>query len=170
MMRHLAGAAALLAAALLTAAGCSSGGGSASNGSPAASAATVRVANGSVGSYLTDGSGRALYLWLGDSGGTSSCSGACAQAWPPLTVRGAPAAGAGVSSAQLGTVKRADGGTQVTYDGHPLYRFTGDSAAGQTTGQGSTAFGAAWWLVAPSGSAITSGPSAPSTSSGGYNY
>jgi hypothetical protein len=70
-------------------------------------------------------------------------------------------------AAELGTTKRSDGSMQVTYNGHPLYYYEGDTAAGQTTGQGSNGFGAKWWLVTPSGSAITgsnSGNTAPAPS------
>src|ERR1700733_8817246 len=107
--------------------------------------------------YLTGASGRAIYLWVADKGDTSSCSGACAQAWPPVTTTSKPAAGSGVTASDLGTTKRSDGSMQVTYKGHPLYYFVADKKAGSTAGQGSDSFGAKWWLVAPSGSAITSG-------------
>ncbi|MFZ0387433.1 MAG: hypothetical protein WAL22_17355 [Solirubrobacteraceae bacterium] len=113
-------------------------------------------AKGSDGTFLTGAGGRALYLWVADAKGMSSCSGACAKAWPPLTTKGAPIASGSVKASQLGTIKRSDGTEQVTYDGHPLYYFEGDPKAGTTTGQGSDAFGAKWWLVSTSGSAITS--------------
>jgi predicted lipoprotein with Yx(FWY)xxD motif len=85
----------------------------------------------------------------------SACSGACASAWPPVTTTGAATASDGAKSSDLGTITRSDGTKQVTYDGHALYYFAGDSSAGQTTGQGLDNFGAKWWLVAPSGSIIT---------------
>jgi predicted lipoprotein with Yx(FWY)xxD motif len=101
------------------------------------------------------------------------CSGACATAWPPLTATGAPTAGTGVTASDLGTINRSDGTKQVTYAGHPLYYFAGDTAAGQTSGEGSNGFGAPWYLVAPSGQQITSlsaasapALTAPSSSSG----
>lgn len=141
---------------------------SAATGQTPVSNATVAIgtAKGADGTYLTSG-GRAVYLWAADSGGMSSCAGACASAWPPLTAKGAPSAGAGVSASDLGTVARSDGSKQVTYKGHPLYYFAGDSGAGQTNGQGSDGFGARWWLVAPSGSAITSSASAGGSSESG---
>lgn len=131
------------------------------------SAVAIGTAKGSDGTYLTDSSGRALYLWTADSGGTSSCSGACASAWPPLTTKGAPTASGGVSASDLGTITRSDGTKQVTYNGHPLYYFAGDSGAGKTTGQGSDGFGAKWWLVTPSGSAITASASSGAASESG---
>ncbi len=135
------------------------------SGSAAASAVTVETHTGPAGTYLTDGDGRTLYLWTADTGTSSNCNGSCASAWPPLT--GSASAGSGVTSSQLGSTTRSDGSTQVTYDGHPLYYFSQDASAGQTAGQGSQQFGAAWWLVAPSGSAITASGSAGSTPSSG---
>ncbi len=164
----------------LVLAGCGSNGPSsnaAASSSPAAvssatgAAARVGAAKGSAGTYLTGVSGRALYLWNGDKGGTSACAGACAKAWPPLLTQGTPSAASGVTAADLGTITRSDGTKQVTYMGHPLYYFIADTGAGQTKGQGSDNFGAKWWLVAPSGSAITaaSGSGGSSGSSGRYS-
>jgi predicted lipoprotein with Yx(FWY)xxD motif len=129
----------------------------------------VHTAHGST--FLTDHTGRALYLWVLDSSMASKCSGACATAWPPLTAKGAPTAGPGATASDLGTISRSDGTKQISYNGHPLYYFSGDSGAGQTNGEGSTAFGASWYLVAPSGQQITSlsaaaSPPASSSSSG----
>jgi secreted repeat protein with Y-X4-D motif len=85
----------------------------------------------------------------------SVCSGACAGAWPPVTATGTVTASGSAVASDLGTITRSDGTKQVTYDGHPLYYFVGDSGPGSDSGQGSNSFGAKWWLVAPSGSAIT---------------
>ena len=117
-------------------------------------ATTIKLTKGSNGSFLTDSSGRALYLWEADKGTTSTCSGACAAAWPPLTTSGKPAASSGIDASLLGTTKRSDGSLEVTYKGHPLYYFAGDQSAGQTNGQGSDGFGAEWYLVKASGSAL----------------
>jgi predicted lipoprotein with Yx(FWY)xxD motif len=127
--------------------------------------AKVSTTSGSQGTFLTGAGGRALYLWVADAKGMSSCSGACAKAWPPLTTHGKPVASGSVKASQLGTIKRSDGTEQVTYNGHPLYYFEGDPKSGTTTGQGSDAFGAKWWLVTPAGAAITSGGVALSSSS-----
>lgn len=121
---------------------------------PAESGATVTVASSAeYGSYLADRQGRALYLFTADETGTSDCSGACAAAWPPYLVsQGTPsAAGAGVQTSMLGTLQRADGRTQVTYNGHPLYYFAKDAGPGQVTGQDVDAFGGEWYLVTPQG-------------------
>lgn len=134
---------------------------------PAAVGVTVKTAKGSSGTYLVGPNGHALYLWVADTGDKSSCSGACAGAWPPLVTKGKPAAGSGVNASDLGTTMRSDGTEEVTYKGHPLYYFVADKSTGSTSGQGSDSFGAKWWLVAPSGTAITTSGSASSHSSGG---
>ena len=123
-----------------------------SNGSGAASVVSTKTS--SLGTFLVDSNGRALYLWDADHGSKSTCSGACAQAWPPLTTTATPKAGGAVKASLLGTTERADGSREVTYAGHPLYTFAGDTQAGQTTGQGSNGFGAPWWVVTPAGKAL----------------
>ena len=192
-----AGLALALGAALLTAACSSSGsssssstaaapaGGSASSTAAAAgsgSGLVITTKSGSAGAFLTDGSGRAVYLWVKDAKNSSACEGACAGAWPPVTTTGAVTASGGAVAADLSTISRSGGAKQVVYDGHPLYYFAGDSGAGQVNGQGSDSFGAKWWLVDPAGTSITAAvtvssggaPSAPSASasptSGGGRY
>ena len=119
-----------------------------STGGDGASAGTVAVAETSLGEVLVDGEGMTLYLFTNDSGGASSCSGGCAETWPPLTVDGEPAGGEGVDAAKLGTIDRDDGSTQVTYNGHPLYLYQADSAPGDVNGQG---VGGVWYAVTPDG-------------------
>ena len=115
---------------------------------PAASAAaTIAVGHTQLGNVLVDSRGRTLYTFSKDTGATSTCNGACASLWPAATTAGSPKARAGVSAAKLGTSKRADGTMQVTWAGHPLYRYSGDSQAGQTAGQGLNAFGGVWHVV-----------------------
>jgi predicted lipoprotein with Yx(FWY)xxD motif len=127
--------------------------------------ATVMTKSGPMGTYLTDGQGKSLYLFAADTKSNSTCNGACAAAWPPLVTTATAKAGSGADAAKLGTTKRSDGATQVTYNGHPLYLYAADTAPGQTNGQGLTQFGALWWLVNPQGAAITStGTSSPTTS------
>ena len=116
---------------------------------------TIETHTGSAGTFLTDGSGRSVYMFAKDGTNASACSGACASAWPPVTTTGSPVASGGAQSSDLGTLTRSNGAKQVTYDGHALYYFAGDSSAGQTNGQGVDGFGAKWWLVAPSGAIIT---------------
>jgi predicted lipoprotein with Yx(FWY)xxD motif len=127
---------------------------STSNTSNSSGAASVATKTSSLGTFLVDGKGRALYLWDADHGSKSTCSGACAQAWPPLTTTATPKASGAVKASLLGTTKRTDGTSEVTYAGHPLYYFAGDTQPGQTTGQGSNGFGAPWWVVTPAGKAL----------------
>jgi predicted lipoprotein with Yx(FWY)xxD motif len=160
----LASAAAIPLVALAVAA-CG-GGGAATAATPKTStgaSATVGVANTSLGSTLVDSTGRSLYLFKADIGTKSACTGACAAAWPPLLAAGQPTAGTGLTASKLGAITRSDGGRQVTYNGHPLYLFVKDTKAGQTAGQGVTAFGAAWFALTPSGNQA----SAPASSSAG---
>jgi predicted lipoprotein with Yx(FWY)xxD motif len=119
-------------------------------------AATISTRKTDLGTILVDSKGRTIYLWVADKGTKSTCNGGCAVAWPPVLTTGKPKAGKGVKAALLGTTKRQDGKTEVTYKGHPLYTFFEDKAPGDTTGQGSNGFGALWWVVSPSGQAITS--------------
>lgn len=132
-------------------------------------AATVKTTTGKLGTFLTDGKGRTLYVFAADTTTQSTCYGSCASYWPPMLTTGTPTAGSGVDTAKLGTTKRNDGKTQVTYNGHPLYTFLLDKAAGDTNGQGKNLNGGLWWVVAPDGKAImgSSGSQAPSSSSGG---
>ena len=154
-----------IAAAALAVAGCGGSYGddkTAGDGAPSRStsdsgAASVALATSNLGKVLVDGQGRTLYLFEADNGTASTCTGACASSWPPLTTADAPIAGAGVSASKLGTARRSDGTTGVTYNGHPLYRFAGDSAPGQATGQGSDAFGAEWYVLSAAGNPIETG-------------
>jgi predicted lipoprotein with Yx(FWY)xxD motif len=166
---------ALVAAALL-AAGCGSSSNAASSGTsskstgggygygaPAKSATTTMSASGaatvssgmtSLGQILVDGNGMTIYLFQKDTGTSSMCDSSCAKYWPPVTTTGAPKAGSGVTAGMLGTTKRADGTSQVTYNGHPLYLYTGDKSPGDVTGQGLNAFGALWYVVSPAGKEV----------------
>jgi predicted lipoprotein with Yx(FWY)xxD motif len=128
------------------------------------SSATVSVANTGLGKILVDSQGRTLYRFAQDTGTKSTCSGGCAAGWPPLRASGKPTSGGGAKASLLGTTPRSDGKPQVTYAGHPLYRFEGDSKSGDTNGQGVNAFGASWYVVAQTGNEITT-----ASSSGGSN-
>jgi len=108
----------------------------------AAGAAAVSTASGQLGEHLVGPNGHTLYLFEKDTGSTSTCTGACAAAWPPLVTTGAPTAGGAADADLLGTTKRPDGTMEVTYNGHPLYYFSGDAAPGDTAGQEVDAFGA----------------------------
>lgn len=180
--RILAGTAGLGLSALL-AAGCSSSsspapatssaGGSVTapaSSAPTATGASVTVssASTSLGTVLTGANGLTLYRFDPDTSTTSACTGTCAAAWPPVI--GTPTAGTGVTAADLGTITRADGTIQATYQGHPLYTYAGDKAAGQTTGDG---VGGKWHVVlagegANGGGAPSSAPTTTSGGGGGY--
>ncbi|WP_371496773.1 hypothetical protein OG871_12230 [Kitasatospora sp. NBC_00374] len=121
-----------------------------------AGAAAVKVAatGGELGSILVDGQGRTLYLFEADTSSQSTCSDACAAAWPPFTTTGAATAGDGATAGLLGTTKRPDGATQVTYNGHPLYYYAGDAKPGDTTGQDLNQFGASWYVLNAAGAKV----------------
>ena len=144
-------------ALVVAACGGSSGGvygGKSTASKPASGKGSVALASTKLGKVLVDGKGRTLYLFQADKGTMSKCDGACASEWPPLTTSGKPTAGAGIVAAKLGTTKRADGTTGVTYAGHPLYTFEGDGAPGQTAGEGLTDFGGAWYALSPAGKTV----------------
>ena len=158
---------AAVVAVALTAAACSSptGGGGGGYAAAAATAAdttsatavgsTVTSAALAPGTALVDGTGRALYLFDGDTGTASTCDGACAGVWPPLPAPADPSAVTGTGpDAQLGSTPRGDGTTQLTYHGHPLYYYVGDQKPGDTRGQGLNQFGAHWYLVQPDGAKL----------------
>lgn len=161
-------------ALILMATACSSGGNSAGTSNAAGTApagggtaaTTVLAHTGSMGSFLTDSAGKSLYMFASDTASKSTCSGICVHYWAPLTARGPVHSSGTVTMSKLTTITRSDGTKQVVYAGHPLYYYSGDTAAGDTNGQGLDDFGAQWWLLAPSGSPITgSGSSAPSGTS-----
>ncbi|NKZ05580.1 hypothetical protein HGB48_17775 [Actinomadura latina] len=156
--------------ALATVAGCGGGGssgsgssgyggGSATSSAPTGgtSGQTIKAASvGNLGPILVDGTGRTVYLFEKDTGGKSSCSGACTSVWPPVTTSVRPQPGSGADASKLSTTKRSDGTTEVSYSGHPLYYYAPDGTSGGSTGgQGLDQFGAKWYVLSPSGSAVT---------------
>jgi len=162
----------LLAIALVAAvvAGCGGGNNTATASSSQSGSGSHTIAvsdNSSLGKVLVDSKGRTVYLFQKDTGSMSTCSGACATDWPPVTTTGKPTAGSGLTASMVGTTTRSDGSKQVTYNGHPLYNYVGDQKAGDTNGQGISAFGARWYAVSPAGSTVTAKGSG---SGGGYTY
>src|SRR5512132_2069172 len=135
----------------------SSGSATTSSEGKSAQAASVVVEKTGLGNILADGKDRTLYLFLKDSGTTSECNDACAAAWPPLAVSGTPTAGSGAEASLVGTTTRSDGTSQVTYNGHPVYRYSGDQKPGDTAGEGLDAFGAEWYVLSPAGDQVTGG-------------
>jgi predicted lipoprotein with Yx(FWY)xxD motif len=144
------------------------GGGATSTGtttsSGAAAVATAKV--GDLGTVLVNSNGMTLYLFEADTGSTSTCTGECAGIWPALTTTGAPTGTMGASSSKLGTTTRDDGTTQVTYNGHPVYLYSGDTAAGQANGEGINHFGGLWYAVSTAGTAAMPSGSGSGTGSG----
>jgi predicted lipoprotein with Yx(FWY)xxD motif len=173
-MNPLTKRATLLAALVagLSLAGCGSSASTSTAGSPPATraATVVQVASSSIGSYLADASGHALYFFALDTPGHSRCTGSCLTYWPiePAMAQRASAP-AGVSGT-LGELTRPDGSTQLTVDGLPVYTYVRDSGPGMTTGQGVDASGGRWWLVAPSGQPLMSAGGSPSASAAGHGY
>jgi predicted lipoprotein with Yx(FWY)xxD motif len=149
------GAAAPAAPSSAAAPASPAGASSPSSGASSSGGTVITTAKSSAGTFLTNGSGRAVYLWVKDTGDMSNCNGACAGAWPPVTTTATATASGSAKASDIGTITRSDGTKQVTYDGHPLYYFSGDSGPGTASGQGSDGFGAKWWLVAPTGSDVT---------------
>lgn len=139
--------------------------------SPASSGTMLKTAKIGGATVLTNAKGFTLYWFAPDTSSKSNCNGSCAQIWPP--VKGPATAGMGVKG-KLGTVKRSDGSIQATFNGHPLYTYTADTAPGQAKGNGINASGGVWHEVTVSGSAPASSPSSSSSSSsgggGGYGY
>jgi predicted lipoprotein with Yx(FWY)xxD motif len=113
----------------------------------------VTIHRSDYGRILADGRGRALYLFTHDDG-KSRCYGDCASAWPPLLTKGAPRAGGRVKQKLLGTVRRGDGRRQVTYNGHPLYRYVGDREPGEVLCQAALEYGGYWYVVKRSGAPV----------------
>ncbi len=168
---------------LIAACGGSSTPASSSTSSPAGAAAsgthassvTIMTRSTSKGTVLTNAQGKTLYWFAIDTPTTSMCTGTCTTYWPPVI--GKPTAAAGTSLPHgFGTITRSNGQIQATYDGHPLYTYSGDTAAGQVSGNGLTASGGLWWAMTPAGAKLGSSTpsgsstSAPSTSGGGYGY
>jgi predicted lipoprotein with Yx(FWY)xxD motif len=171
-MRKIMGAAGLAALALALSACASSagssssppaaGGGSAPASSSSGATLDMTTINGTA--VVTNSKGMTLYWFAPDSSTTSKCTGSCATYWPPVI--GPVTAGSGVTGT-VGTITRADGTKQATYDGHPLYTYVGDTAAGQAKGNGLNLSGGLWWEMTVSGAkpAATSG-----SGGGGYGY
>jgi predicted lipoprotein with Yx(FWY)xxD motif len=120
----------------------------------AGSSATVKTRHGKLGTFLVDGKGRTLYLFQKDKTAKSTCAGECAKAWPPLLTTGKASASGSARQDLIGTITRADGTIQVTYNDHPVYRFANDKKAGDTKGQAVRAFGAKWYVLTRGGRKI----------------
>jgi predicted lipoprotein with Yx(FWY)xxD motif len=105
------------------------------------------------GPLLFDGRGYVLYAFTHDVNGKSRCYSACAAAWPPYLAK-TPKAGRGIKQPLLGTTRRSDGSTQVTYAGRPLYYYVGDRSPGQILCQNVQEYGGLWLIVRGSGKLV----------------
>jgi predicted lipoprotein with Yx(FWY)xxD motif len=145
------------------------GGGGATSAPAASGAATIQTAKvPGVGTVLTNSDGKTLYLFEADTGTTSTCTGECAANWPPETTSGNANATMGATSSMLGTTTRDDGSTQVTYNGHPLYTYVGDTTSGTASGEGINAFGGLWYAVTTAGTAAKGSGSSGGGGNSGY--
>jgi predicted lipoprotein with Yx(FWY)xxD motif len=125
----------------------------AATSAPAGGDSAVTVADTELGEIVADAAGMSLYIFLPDNAGDPTCAADCAQAWPPFTVAdgAAASAGDGIDAAMLGTATHPEAGTQVTFNGWPLYYFAGDTAPGDTTGNGQ---GDVWYVLDAAGNPI----------------
>jgi predicted lipoprotein with Yx(FWY)xxD motif len=162
----------LVAASLAFVAGCGSSGSSAKDpkDDPMASAASaakaesgaasaaggprIKIVDSNYGRILSNGRGRALYLFTADRGKGSNCSGECATAWPPYIVKRKPATGPGSKAGLIGTTRRSDGKLQATYAGRPVYFYVGDKQPGEVLCQAVNEFGGYWYVVRANGKAV----------------
>jgi predicted lipoprotein with Yx(FWY)xxD motif len=156
------GAVSVAALAVLGVAEARAGGAPAVTNSAAVTLKTTTIGDVTV---LTNATGRTLYWFAPDTPAASRCTGSCALYWPPVT--GDPEAGPGVTG-KLGTIKRPNGGLEATYNGHPLYTYTADTAPGQANGNGINVDGGVWHEVTPSGTAPANTSGTPS--GGGFGY
>src|SRR3954469_14136276 len=165
--------------AVLAAAAIPVGAVAANTSTPTTSATTakapaLKLAKTGLGTIVVDGKGRTLYAFGHDLKNKSRCSGACAQNWPPAAAPAKPTVAKGIDRSKLKVIKRGDGSRQLSYNGHPLYRFVLDSARGDVNGQGVTAFGGTWHVLSKRGVVITKAPgsssqsTSPTPAPGGY--
>jgi predicted lipoprotein with Yx(FWY)xxD motif len=127
------------------------------------STGSVTLHSTKLGKVLATRTGMTLYLFRADKNGKSACYGQCATFWPPLLKKGTLTAGTGLKAKLLGTTKRRNGTRQITYAGHPLYRYKLDKNVGQVAGQGQDFFGGKWYVVSSAGRAITKAPTSTTT-------
>jgi predicted lipoprotein with Yx(FWY)xxD motif len=164
-VRAACGAVAGTCAAVLLLAACGSpaAAGAQAAGKPPGHGPTVKIMARSlpaVGTVLVTGKGYALYMFGPDNHRSVTCTGVCAGTWPPvkLPAGGSLAGGPGVSASLLGSDSDPDGGRVVTYDGWPLYTYTGDIDPGQATGQDIDLNGGDWYVLRPSGQPLIPSP------------
>ena len=114
----------------------------------------IKVVGSDYGRILSNGRGRALYLFTADHGKGSNCSGDCATAWPPYIVKSLPVAGPGAEQGLIGMTRRSDGRLQATYAGHPVYFYVSDNEPGEVLCQAVSEFGGYWYVMRANGKAV----------------
>jgi len=129
---------------------------------------TLKLRSTGLGKILVDKQGRTLYAFGHDKKNKSRCSGQCAGFWPPATAPKKPTVAKGISKSKLKVIKRGDGSRQLSYNGHPLYRYVGDGKPGDTNGENITAFGGIWRVLSKAGKTVAKPPSTSSGGGGGY--
>jgi predicted lipoprotein with Yx(FWY)xxD motif len=164
------GGALLSALAVLLGVTVSHAGGAGGQFSTSPHSTVVTTRDTSLGQILVDAQGRTLYLFQKDTGPASTCNGSCASYWPPVPVTGQPQASGKAAATSIGVVSRSDGKRQLTYAGHPLYYYVGDSKAGQARGQGLNLFGAGWYVLDRAGVAVLSAASDGNNTGTGGGY
>jgi predicted lipoprotein with Yx(FWY)xxD motif len=132
-----------------------------------ASGTLVTLHKTKLGKVIATRSGKTLYLYTPDAKNKSNCYGSCSSVWPPMMAKGKLRAGKGVKSALLKTTLRKNGKRQVTYNGHPLYQYVGDSNAGQVSGEG---YQGIWYAVNTSGKAVKHASGGTATTTNPYGY
>jgi predicted lipoprotein with Yx(FWY)xxD motif len=131
---------------------------------------SLKLAKTSLGTILVDSKGRTLYAFGHDLKNKSRCSGQCASNWPPAKAPAKPTVAKGIDKSKLKVIKRSDGSSQLSYNGHPLYRFIADSGPGSTNGENITAFGGTWDVLSKGGAVVTHAPSGSSSGPAPYGY
>jgi predicted lipoprotein with Yx(FWY)xxD motif len=160
----------LLAAAVVAGAVAASASTTMTTTAAKAKAPALKLAKTGLGTIIVDKKGVTVYAFGHDLKNKSRCSGQCAQNWPPATAPAKPAVAKGLEKSKLKVIKRGDGSRQLSYKGHPLYRFIGDSGPGTTSGQNITAFGGTWHVLSKSGTVVKQAPggSDQTQAPGGY--
>lgn len=159
-----------LAAVLVAAAGAAVAASASTTTAAKANSPTLKLRKTSLGKILVDSKGRTLYAFGHDKKDKSRCSGQCAGFWPPAKAPKKPTVGSGITKSKLKVIKRGDGSKQLSYNGHPLYRYVGDGKPGDTNGENLTAFGGRWNVLSKSGAIVTKAPSTSSGDGGGGGY
>jgi predicted lipoprotein with Yx(FWY)xxD motif len=154
---------AFAAAAVTLTAACGGAYGATSTPASSASDGAVAPASTELGTILVNGQGQTIYEFAADTGNTSNCDGGCATIWPPVIAPDPLPTSLPDVSGDIGSTTRTDGSKQLTIAGHPVYTYSGDTAPGDTNGQGLELNGGEWNVVSPAGSPVTDEASSSSS-------